>query len=190
MDANNFLKLLQCVGKATASALPEIVEPLPVYGKSLSAALKAVRQGIEDYKNKKISAEKLNQIKSTFDDAVKEEALQIKPPTYMDCVIFHCKSGCTLSDDQQTLLANVFEKEIDDEKIGSFMSNFMTDEPCQGDDYFIGDDYISLNFSEYDEYPYDKDILSQLQQGLNVFLGVDLFDYFVAFGHDESHDEW
>ncbi len=45
MDSNDIFKLLDCVGRATARKLPEIVEPLPVCGKTLSNALAAVRQG-------------------------------------------------------------------------------------------------------------------------------------------------
>ncbi len=45
MNSNDIFKLLDCVGRATARKLPEIVEPLPVCGKTLSNALSAVRQG-------------------------------------------------------------------------------------------------------------------------------------------------
>ena len=43
---------------------------------------------------------------------------------------------------------------------------------------------------EYDEYPYDGEALSQLQEALNEVVGCEAFQYFVASGHEESHGEW
>ena len=57
MNSNDIFALLECVGKAAARKLPEIVEPLPVCGKTLSNALAAVRQGIDDYRSQRISPE-------------------------------------------------------------------------------------------------------------------------------------
>ncbi|MBD5486697.1 MAG: hypothetical protein HDR18_14460 [Lachnospiraceae bacterium] len=190
MNSNDIFKLLACVGKATARKLPEIIEPLPVYGKVLGGALAAFRQGIDDYHNQKISAEEYGQIKSAFDDTVKKEAAQVKPPTFMDCVIFRCKSGYTLSDAQRGMLADVFEGEEDEETgiISGFIEDYMGGMISEDEDYSIGDDYVSLNFTEYDEYPYDEEVLCQLKQALNRLIGCDAFDYFVASGHEVSHD--
>lgn len=192
---NDIFKLLKCVGKAIGEQLPEIIEPLPVYGKSLSEALKAVRKGIEDFKSKKISAEEYSQIKSEFNDAVKEEAAQAKTPVYMDSVIFRCKSGCTLSEDQQDRISSVFVDGSEDapEVISRFVSRYMggTVEVygSDDDDYFIDEDYVSLNFSEYEEFLYDAEALHQLRQAINDLVGCDVLDYFVAYGHDEGRDE-
>jgi len=43
---------------------------------------------------------------------------------------------------------------------------------------------------EYDEYPYDGEVLSRLQEALNEVVGCKAFQYFVASGHEESHDGW
>ena len=190
MNSNDIFELLKCVGKATARKLPEIIEPLPLYGKSLSTALAAIRQGIDDYRNQKISADEYSRIKSAFDDTVKKEAAQVKPPTYMDCVIFRCKSGYTLSDTQQRILADIFECEAEDETgiISVFIENYMGGIICEDEDYSIGDDYVGMNFMEYDEYPYDEEVLCQLKQALNRLVGCDAFDYFVVSGHESSHD--
>ncbi len=188
MNSNDIFELLKCVGKATARKLPEIIELLPVYGKSLGTALTAVRQGIDDYRNQKISADEYRQIKSAFDDTVKKEAVQVKPPTYMDCVIFRCKSGYVLSDTQQDILADVFGgKEEETGIISVFIENYMGGVICEDEDYSIGDDYVGMNFMEYDEYPYDEEVLCQLKQALNKLVGCDAFDYFVVSGHEDSH---
>lgn len=196
MNTREIYELLKTVGKAIDEQLPEIIKPLPVCGESLSVALKAVRKGIEDFKSKKISEEEYRRIKSEFNDAVKEEAAQAKTPVYMDCVIFRCKSGCTLSDDQRNMITGVFEGESEDASgvIRRFVSRYMggTVEMygSDDDDCFIGEDYVSLNFFvDEEEYPYDEEVLHQLRQAINNLVGRDVLDYFVAYGHDESYGE-
>lgn len=191
MEKNNFNELLKCIGRRTKEALPEIIKLVPVLGKPLEIAARVLEQGYADYKNQKISNTELQQVETKFNDIVKEEALKIKPPIYMDCAIFRCKMGSFMSDEQQELLANVFEHEIEDDTgmIDSFFDDYMIADPQRDDDYYVGEDYVSLNFSDYNNFPYDRDSLCRLQQGLNAFLGADLFDYFVAFGHDEPNYE-
>lgn len=192
MNSNDVFELLVCVGKATAEKLPEIVEPLPIYGKALSNALAAVRKGIDDYRSHRISSGEYNQIKSAFHDAARKEAAQAEPPSFMDCVIFQCKPGYTLSDTQRDMLADALEGESEEEAeiISGFVSDYMGGTVSEGDDYSIGDDYVSLNFMEYDEYPYDEEPLCQFMQALNRLVDCEAFDYFVASGHEESHEEW
>lgn len=193
MDSNSVVQLLGCVGKAIAQKMPEIIGTVPVYGKPLCKALEALKQGIDDYNNKKISAEEYDRIKSGFYDAAKEEALNAQPPVFMDCVIFRCKPGCTLPAARQDMLADIFEGEREDEsgEISSFISYYIGDMVKKNDTYFIGDDYVSLNFQDYDEFDYDEEALCRFQQALNEFAGRDIFDYFVASGHDESNsDMW
>ena len=192
MNSNDIFKLLDCVGRATARKLPEIVEPLPVCGKTLSNALSAVRQGIDDYCNQRISPEEYGRIQAAFHETAREEAAQAVPPAFMDCVIFQCKPGCTLTDAQQGMLADALEGEAEEENdtVIGFISRYMGGSVWRDDDYYIGDDYVSLNFMEYDEYPYDGEALSQLQEALNEVVGCEAFQYFVASGHEESHDGW
>ena len=192
MNSNDIFKLLDCVGRATARKLPEIVEPLPVCGKTLSNALSAVRQGIDDYRNQRISPEEYGRIQAAFHETAREEAAQAVPPAFMDCVIFQCKPGCTLTDAQQGMLADALEGEAEEENdtVIGFISRYMGGSVWRDDDYYIGDDYVSLNFMEYDEYPYDGEALSQLQEALNEVVGCEAFQYFVASGHEESHGEW
>jgi hypothetical protein len=57
------------------------------------------------------------------------------------------------------------------------------------DNYTIGNDYISINFFEYDEFPYSEDFLRQLMDAFNDVLRSDVFDYFTAAGHDEPEEE-
>ena len=192
MNSNDIFALLECVGKAAARKLPEIVEPLPVCGKTLSNALAAVRQGIDDYRSQRISPEEYGRIQAAFHEAAREEAAQAVPPAFMDCVIFQCKPGCTLTDAQQGMLADVLEGEAEEENdiISGFISRYLGGTACEGEDYSIGADYVGLNFMEYDEYPYDGEALSQLQEALNEIVGCEAFQYFVASGHEESHDGW
>ena len=192
MNSNDIFALLECVGKAAARKLPEIVEPLPVCGKTLSNALAAVRQGIDDYRSQRISPEEYGRIQAAFHEAAREEAAQAVPPAFMDCVIFQCKPGYTLTDAQQGMLADVLEGEAEEENdiISGFISRYLGGTACEGEDYSIGADYVGLNFMEYDEYPYDGEALSQLQEALNEIVGCEAFQYFVASGHEESHDGW
>ena len=192
MNSNDIFALLECVGKAAARKLPEIVEPLPVCGKTLSNALAAVRQGIDDYRSQRISPEEYGRIQAAFHEAAREEAAQAVPPAFMDCVIFQCKPGCTLTDAQQGMLADVLEGEAEEENdiISGFISRYLGGTACEGEDYSIGADYVGLNFMEYDEYPYDGEALSQLQEAFNEVVGCEAFQYFVASGHEESHGEW
>lgn len=192
MNSNDIFALLECVGKAAARKLPEIVEPLPVCGKTLSNALAAVRQGIDDYRNQRISPEEYGRIQAAFHEAAQEEAAQAVPPAFMDCVIFQCKPGYTLTDAQQGMLADVLEGEAEEENdiISGFISRYLGGTACEGEDYSIGADYVGLNFMEYDEYLYDGEALSQLQEAFNEVVGCEAFQYFVASGHEESHDGW
>ncbi len=192
MNSNDIFKLLDCVGRATARKLPEIVEPLPVCGKTLSNALSAVRQGIDDYRNQRISPEEYGRIQAAFHETAREEAAQAVPPAFMDCVIFQCKPGCTLTDAQQGMLADVLEGGAEEENdiISGFISRYLGGTACEGEDYSIGAGYVGLNFMEYDEYPYDGEALSRLQEAFNEVVGCEAFQYFVASGHEESHGEW
>ena len=192
MNSNDIFALLECVGKAAARKLPEIVEPLPVCGKTLSNALAAVRQGIDDYRSQRISPEEYGRIQAAFHEAAREEAAQAVPPAFMDCVIFQCKPGYTLTDAQQGMLADVLEGEAEEENdiISGFISRYLGGTACEGEDYSIGAGYVGLNFMEYDEYPYDGEALSRLQEAFNEVVGCEAFQYFVASGHEESHDGW
>ena len=192
MNSNDIFALLECVGKAAARKLPEIVEPLPVCGKTLSNALAAVRQGIDDYRSQRISPEEYGRIQAAFHEAAREEAAQAVPPAFMDCVIFQCKPGYTLTDAQQGMLADVLEGEAEEENdiISGFISRYLGGTACEGEDYSIGAGYVGLNFMEYDEYPYDGEALSRLQEAFNEVVGCEAFQYFVASGHEESHGEW
>ena len=151
MNSNDIFKLLDCVGRAAARKLPEIVEPLPVCGKTLSNALAAVRQGIDDYRNQRISPEEYGRIQAAFHEAAQEEAAQAVPPAFMDCVIFQCKPGYTLTDAQQGMLADVLEGGAEEENdiISGFISRYLGGTACEGEDYSIGADYVGLNFMEY-----------------------------------------
>lgn len=191
MKSDELFKLLKCVAEATAEKLPEIIEPLPVYGKVLSKALEAFRQGIEDFKEQKISADELNQLTATFNDAAKEVASQAETPVYMDCVIFRCKSGCTLSDDQKSMLSSVFKDELEDESvvISDFILDYIGGDANEDDDYSIGDDYVGFNFMMYEDHPYNEEVLSQLKKAINELIGCDALDYFVVSGHDEKYFE-
>lgn len=190
VNSNDIFELLVCVGKATARKLPEIIEPLPVYGKTLGSALAAVRQGIDDYRSQRISSEEYGRIQTAFHDTVQKEAAQAETPSFMDCVIFQCKPGYTLTDAQKSMLADIFEGEEENDVVSSFISDYMGGTACEGDDYSIGSDYVSLNFFEHEEYPYDKEALSQLQKALDEIVGCEAFQYFAAWGHEESHDGW
>ena len=192
MNSNDIFALLECVGKAAARKLPEIVEPLPVCGKTLSNALAAVRQGIDDYRSQRISPEEYGRIQAAFHEAAREEAAQAVPPAFMDCVIFQCKPGYTLTDAQQGMLADVLEGGAEEENdiISGFISRYLGGTACEGEDYSIGAGYVGLNFMEYDEYPYDGEALSRLQEAFNEVVGCEAFQYFVASGHEESHDGW
>lgn len=90
------------------------------------------------------------------------------------------------------MLSDALEGESEEEAeiISGFVSDYMGGTVSEGDDYSIGDDYVSLNFMEYDEYPYDEEPLCQFMQALNRLAGCEAFDYFVASGHEESHEEW
>ncbi len=61
------------------------------------------------------------------------------------------------------MLLEAFEGKVQEESdsITGFISDYMGGTVCEGDDYFIGDDYVSLNFMECDEYPYDEEPLYQ-----------------------------
>lgn len=191
MKSGDLYGLIQSVAKAVTQNLPDIIEPLPVCGQSLSRALTAVRKGIEDYHNQKITLEEYGRIRTELDDAVEKEAAQAEPPVFMDCVIFRCRSGYTLSEEQQGMLADVFAGGEDETgAVADFIDTYMGGMICEGEDYFIGDDYVSLNFLEYDEYPYDGDVLDRLRKVLNGIVGCEAFQYFVADGHDEPHEDY
>ena len=80
--------------------------------------------------------------------------------------------------------------EEENDIISGFISRYLGGSVWRDEDYYIGDDYVSLNFMEYDEYPYDGEVLSRLQEALNEVVGCKAFQYFVASGHEESHDGW
>ncbi|MCM1224200.1 MAG: hypothetical protein NC548_58085 [Lachnospiraceae bacterium] len=189
MKSNELFKLLIAIGKATAEKLPDIIEPLSVYGKSLSKTVEAVQKGIADYRDGKISEENLMQITAEAQDVVKGEAQQAELPVYMDCVIFKCRSGVTLSEEQQELLASALE-EGGTEVISEFVRDYMGGSASEGDDYGIGDAYIGLNFwCDMCTYPYDEAALCRMKNALNELIGCDALDYFVVSGHDENYDE-
>lgn len=195
MSRSELIKLLMCIGSEASENLPEIVEPFSKYGKSIGTMIKAVKDGIDNY-----NKSKTEQLVSDVKDEIKEMLNQTTRPNYMDCVMYSCKKGYILTEEQQDDLACILAHEFESDDveslfvIGSFIGDYMGGhiEVDSEDDCSIGCDYLCLNFFvEEDEYPYNEDAIRQFMNAINTLLGVDAFDYYVVDGQMESReDNW
>lgn len=130
-------------------------------------------------------------------EAVKEESSKIKPPKYMDYVVFTCKKGVALNTEQKEALEAVLSEDYENnnssswESIHDFIEQYVGWPVQVGnvDGCIIGNTYISFNFfTEYgEEYLYDKEKLNSVVGAMNKLLDVNLFDGYLVDGHDESN---
>lgn len=196
---------LRCFGSVTIDYLPDILEPFGTYGKALGTMVKMVKDGIGRFKEEKEKLEKQGmQLPSLFEEVKRKAFEELKQfsdkleiPKFMDCVVFTCKYGTALSEEQQELLRKVFLQEqegLDKESllvVTEFLKEYMggaVEVDCV-DDCQIGDTYINFNFfDEYgeQEHPYEKEDMDLVMETLNNILGVEMFDYYLVSGHDES----
>lgn len=182
--------ILKCVGDETISNLPTILEPFSKYGKAIGICVKAMRDGLS-------KAEEIRKLKTEVVKEIKAETAALKPPKYMDCVIFTPKQGYLLTEDQMNILKAVLlqEYDSDDERsltiAGEFIRQYMggeinvdSTEECE-----IRNAYVSFNFfGEYkeDEHSYDEEDMQLVMEAFNAFLAEEVFDYFLVTGHEES----
>lgn len=192
MQRMEIINLLKCVGNRTVDNLPEILEPLSKYGKSIGTLIKAVKDGVCDYNS-------LNSIKEEVKKELRKAAEKEPIPKYMDCIIFGCREGCQLGSVQKESLQQILTLQLADGDVESqniistFIDKYMGGEIDMEstDECEIGEDFISFNF--YDmagtkEFPYDEEDAELVMGALNKLLDEKLFDWYLADGHMESYD--
>ncbi|MCM1193912.1 MAG: hypothetical protein NC123_15445 [Butyrivibrio sp.] len=125
-----------------------------------------------------ISAEVLDELRGHVREVLKEYS----SPVYADCVTFWIDGS--LSDREQELmqevLTNVNEDDGDWEEeeakeqqdiVDEIINRHVGSDVSMGDDCYIGEDYISLNFSDYADKTYCGEDMRKLADALNYFLG-------------------
>lgn len=199
MDCEACICAMKSFGNVAVDYLPDVLEPFSKYGKAIGTLVKMVKEG-------KAAVEKelsdLEDRRGQEFEAVKKEAYEefkilcdgVKKPVYADVVIFYCKNALDLSSEQKELIKMVLlqEYESDDnrclEVISAFLEKYMggSIDVESADDCEIGDTYVNFTFSPYEEHSYNAEDMNAIMEALNSFLEVDVFDYFMVGGHDES----
>lgn len=202
MKIADIMDLLKCFGSAGAEDVESILEKIPVYGGLMSEIVKTAKKGykryIELYPDREISEEEKREILlEELKKAIKEKEASEGRPPYMDCVIYLCRKGYLLSEEQKEDISLVLEQEMEcsDEESQKIIDLFI-DEYMGGnldvdnvDECSIGDDYIEFNFCDVDEHKYDEEDLKLIMKALNGILGEEVFDFYHADGHTESWNE-
>lgn len=190
---SELMKVLMCIGNEASENLPEILEPFSKYGKSIGTMIKAVKDGIDNY-----NKSKAEQLVADVKDEIKEMLNQTTTPNYMECVMYSCRKGYVLTQEQQENLSCILSRDFESDDteslsvIGNFIGAYMggSIEVDSEDDCSIGCDYLCLNFFvDEDEYPYNEDDIRQFMDAVNKLLGVDAFDFYVVDGQMESRED-
>lgn len=186
---------LECFCSVTMNYLPDVLEPFGVYGKALGSLIKMIRDGTAKFKEAEFARKKEEAV-----EQVKEIADKQKPPKFADGVIFTCKRGVALNEQQQDLLRSLFAQELQDLEevcqlgLNEFAENYMgasINTDC-GDECQIGSTYLNFTFCDEcgsREIPYGdavKKDMDSLMGIVNKVLGATAFDYYLVVGHDES----
>lgn len=190
--------LLKCFGSAGIDNIENILEKFPNYGGLIKELYLTYKEGcrryIELHSDREISEEKKQEILlEEFKKAIKKKEASEGRPPYMDCVLFLCKQGYSLSKEQQKDirliltapddLENCDKESID--TVEDFIDTYMGSEiDCDNvDECSIGDEYISFNFLEYDDHEYNEEDMQSLMKALNNLLGEEAFDFYHVDGH-------
>lgn len=198
MDREACICAVKCFGSVAIDYLPDILEPFSKYGRALGSLVRMVKDGTIAVKNglSALESQRQQEFEKTKQEAY-EELKNIcndsKTPMFADVVVFSCKSGVALSQEQRERLKAVLlqEYESDDSRslliISEFLKQYMgeTIDVDSEDDCEIGDTYINFTFNPYEEHPYDKENMDLVMEALNNFLGAEVFDYYLVDGHDE-----
>lgn len=201
MDKKKVKLLLSCITKSAFENMSEILEKIPTVGGVLSESYKAVLKGVRDYQQHQ-TAEQEAKLKKQCYDLIIKEAKADQKPKYMSCVLFPCKDGASLSEEQQEILDCLFNGDIeggenlsdDVESLGvivDFTDVYFGGGMSCGEDYEIGDNYISFNFFmdmlDDDEvgYVYDEEPMIALANALNSILEQNIFKDYIIYGQDE-----
>lgn len=189
MERSEIMELLKCIANSTVDNLPDILEPVSKFSKPVGAVIKSFKDGIMDF----------NETRSQASAAVKEMAEAEPVPVFMDCVMYTCKKGATISSDRHNALSEAIncdftklshvKKETRDVFSQLKVYYLAGDADENVDNYTIGYDYISINFFEQDDFPYSEVFLKQLMDALNDVLRSEVFNYFTASGHDKTEEE-
>lgn len=189
MDKKNVKLLLGCVAKSAIENIPKILREIPAVGGIVSESYKAVIDGINDYeKRRKSDAKTVENIKKNCYQIIVEEAKIARKPEFMSCVIFPAINGTAFSREQQEWIDSILNLEVngDEESIGvvaEFIDNYLGGSIYLNEDYEIGDNYISFNFSfdfGDEEYLYNEQPMISLVKAINNLLGQAVFkDYLI-----------
>lgn len=191
----NASRLLNSLKTASAEHLPGILEEIPILGGLLSKTSKLFIDAAKCYNE----GENLpNTVDESQVDAVKKEVEELikaktweKPPIYMSCVSFYCRTGYNLTEDRRERLEKCFAGECeltDREQEGiNILFDYMGGIIAIGcdDDYFFTDDELSFNFCMYDDFLYDEEKLEKIMAALNSVLREPVFVCFSVGGQDE-----
>lgn len=187
MTRQELVQLFKCIVDQTVDKMPEMLEPIPVVGKSIGLLIQCVTNGVGNY----------NELKANAEDDIKKAVEEMQNPDFMDCIMLTPKKGYPLTEAQQENLINIlsYDYESDDEDslsvIDEFISEYMGGhvEVDSEDDCGVSSGYLYLNFFEYDEHPYNEEDARSFMDALNRLLGAEVFDYYVIDGHMDSQDE-
>ena len=187
MSRKAIMNALCCISNEMVDKLPEILEPIVPFGKSLGLLVQSLRNGV-----KKIDKDRQDELKEELRNMVS----QTKIPKYMSCVMFTSPKGYVMSEEQQENLNAILMQEfVSSEEghlalIAEFIRQYMGGniEPECEDEYSIGNDYLCLNFAcgmgDDDHLPYDEQDMKLVMESLNTLMGAVIFDHFIIDGYD------
>ena len=181
MSRKAIMNALCCISNEMVDKLPEILEPIVPFGKSLGLLVQSLRNGV-----KKIDKDRQDELKEELRNMVS----QTKIPKYMSCVMFTSPKGYVMSEEQQENLNAILMQEfVSSEEghlalIAEFIRQYMGNNivPDCVDEYEMGKDYLWLNFfymCEEDLLPYDENDMKLVMESLNALMGEEVFDKFV-----------
>lgn len=196
---------VKAVAKGTWEHLPAILAIIPataVAGKVLCEIKKIGEEVKATGQTQEKQLEAMNALmekyggKAEFEKKLREELKaerDAKNPEYINCAIFEVSAGESLSEaDQQKLIDTLMgELEPETDEIINFVNEFR--EEYFGDNYEacdnaieIDEGYISFNFDDMSDHPYDEAYLAHICKNLNEIVGRDVFDDYEGWGTDDS----
>lgn len=199
-------KALKVVGKGIIDMAPDLVKAAlggTVVGVVAGYVATKVKEYVEtkDEEKKKQIAKELNgstELKELKEAAARGEFQPNQPHEYMSAVVFAVKDGDSLSKSEQDRLADALRggdagtertREYIAGMAGEFevaddMANMTINDDEHSSDCYIGDDYLSFNFSDFSEY--NETYVKEIMGVLNEVVGRETFFDFLIYGYDDE----
>lgn len=200
--------------KSTSESIPSILEVIPetaLAGRVLNELIKAAEkvnaaaqlsenqpaanQGEDEWQNTLRRLIKEAGGETEFKKKLREElkaACDSKNPRFINCASFFVYVGDRLSTEEQEKIVDTLTGELEaetteiEEFVGQFRREYFGDNYDACDNAIeIEESYISFNFNDAADLPYDENDLAEICKYLNQIAGREVFDDYAGWGTDD-----